>query len=445
MSLSPLRAGRASGAISVGRPEPEPVSDEQSALLQTFADRAVIALENVWLFTELQARTAQLTRSVEQLQALGEVGHAVGSTLDLEAVLQTIVSRATQLAGMDGGAVYEYDDVRQEFHLHTTCNLSVELIDLLRVTPIRHGEGALGRMGVAGRAVEIRDIVDEGVYQRRVRTVLVRSGYRSLLAVPLLHEGRLVGGLVVNRKAPGEFAPEVIDLLQTFATQSALAIQNARLFRELEGKGHQLEITSQHNSGFLGNMSHELRTPINAIIGFSEVLIERMFGDLYDTQAEYLDDILDSARHLLPLINDILDPSKIEAGRMDLDVAEVDLPRVVESTLVLVKERAHGRGIARESTIDASLGTVATIGTAGGPDLLMERRSFICAGAGVLITAPRIGRAHHAHRILNGATVSEFPLERPTAYELTVIWRTVGLLNLESPQALLLRADEVTQ
>ena len=141
--------------------------------------------------------------------------------------------------------------------------------------------------------------------------------------MPLLREDHLLGGLVVNRNSAGEFAPQVIDLLKTFATQSALAIQNARLFREIEDKSRQLEIASQHKSEFLANMSHELRTPLNAIIGFSEVLAERMFGEINDKQAEYVDDILESGRHLLSLINDILDLSKIEAGRMELEPARV--------------------------------------------------------------------------------------------------------------------------
>ncbi|TMG79982.1 MAG: GAF domain-containing protein, partial [Betaproteobacteria bacterium] len=213
------------GAITAGRPEPGPFPDKQIALLRTFADQAVIAIENVRLFTELEARTTDLTRSVGELKALGEIGQAVSSTLDLETVLSTIVSRATQLAGMDGGSIWEYDETREEFYLHATDKLPDELVEALRATPIKKGEGALGRLAVTAEPVQIRDTVDEGVYQSRVREILIRLGYRSLLAVPLLREDHLLGGLAVNRKSAGEFAPEVIDLLKTFATQSALAIQ----------------------------------------------------------------------------------------------------------------------------------------------------------------------------------------------------------------------------
>jgi signal transduction histidine kinase len=315
----------------------------------------VIAIENVRLFKELEARTTQLTRSVGELKALGEVGQAVSSTLDLETVLSTIVSRATQLAGMDGGSIYEYDEVNENFHLRAADRLPDDLVATLRSAPIKKGEGALGRMAETGEPVQIRDIMDERSYQSRVRKILVRLGYRSLLVVPLMRDDHLLGGLAVNRASPGEFDAEIIDLLKTFATQSALAIQNARLFREIEEKGRQLEIASRHKSEFLANMSHELRTPLNAIIGFSEVLGERLFGEMNDKQSEYVADITESGRHLLLLINDILDLSKIEAGRMELEPSDFDVPTALQNAMTLVRERAQRHGIALSLQIDPAV------------------------------------------------------------------------------------------
>jgi signal transduction histidine kinase len=160
------------------------------------------------------------------------------------------------------------------------------------------------------------------------------------------------------RKRTGTFVEEEVALLQTFATQSALAIQNARLFREIEEKSRQLEVASQHKSEFLANMSHELRTPLNAIIGFSEVLTDRMFGELNEKQEEYLNDIYASGTHLLSLINDILDLSKIEAVRMELELADFHLPTALDNALTLVREGAGRRSITLETSIDEQLGEV---------------------------------------------------------------------------------------
>jgi two-component system, NtrC family, sensor kinase len=353
-----LREQTALGAIAIWRRDVKPFSDQQIALVETFADQAVIAIENVRLFTELQARTHELTRSVGQLTALGEVGRAVSSTLDLETVLTTIVSRAVQLADLEAGAIYEYDEAAEMFHLRATQNLPEEFLEIARPLALPKGEGATGRLAVTREPVQIPDIAAPNAYHGRMRDVLLRMGHRALLAVPLISEDHIVGGLVVNRRQPGEFAPEVIDLLRTFATQSALAIQNARLFRELADKSRQLEAASQHKSEFLANMSHELRTPLNAIIGFSEVLGERLFGELNEKQEEYLKDIHASGQHLLSLINDILDLSKIEAGRMELELTDFDLPTAIDNALTVVRERAGRRGIALHQATDEDLGQI---------------------------------------------------------------------------------------
>jgi len=353
-----LREGAPVGVILVARAEPGLFSDNEVELLKTFADQAVIAVENVRLFKELETRTGELTRSVEKLTALSEVSRAVSSTLDVETVLDTIVSRASQLAGADGCSIFEYDEAAEQFELRATHNDDTAFVEALRAVPLRRGEGLMGRAAEMREPIQIPDITQPGAYQSSARTTLIRFGYRALLSVPLLREDQIIGSLSFNRKAPGEFPPEVVDVLKTFATQSALAIQNARLFREIADKSAQLESASRHKSEFLANMSHELRTPLNAIIGFSEILAEKMFGDINEKQTEYLQDILESGRHLLSLINDILDLSKIEAGRMELELSEFDLPTAIDNAVILVRERASRRGIQLGTTIDKRLGTI---------------------------------------------------------------------------------------
>ena len=358
LAVPMLRANDLLGVIFIYRDEVLPFTDSQIALMETFADQAAIAIENARLLNELQERTTQLTRSVEELRALGEVSRAVSSTLDLEMVLNTIVSRAAQLAGADGASIHEYDDATREFQIRAAHNYDPELVESLRAMPIRLGEGLMGRAAERREPVQVPDIVREGAYQSRLRDMLLRIGYRALLALPLVREDQVIGALTVNRRAPGEFAPEVVELLKTFATQSALAIQNARLFREIADKGRQLEAASHHKSAFLANMSHELRTPLNAILGFSEVLAERMFGEVNAKQAEYLQDILSSGRHLLSLINDILDLAKVEAGRVELELGGFHLPTALDNALTLVRGRATRHGITLTQTVDERLGDI---------------------------------------------------------------------------------------
>ena len=353
-----LREGQALGAILIRRVEIQPFTPQQIRLLETFAAQAAIAIENVRLFRELEARTGELAHSVRELTALGEVGQAVSSTLDLETVLATIVSRASQLSGTDGGSVWEFEPATGEFQLRVAQGFPPELLELQRARPVRLGEGAVGRAGATRAPVQIPDILAAGAYVGPLREALEQAGFRALLAVPLLREDSLVGALAVSRRAPGAFPEESARLLQAFATQSVLAIQNARLFRELGDKGRQLEVASRHKSEFLANMSHELRTPLNAIIGFSEVLGERMFGELNDKQAEYVQDILGSGRHLLSLINDILDLAKVEAGRTELEAEPFDLPAALDGCMTLVRERASRRGLTIALDVNARLGEI---------------------------------------------------------------------------------------
>jgi len=354
-----LREGAAIGVIFIRRTEVRPFTDKQIKLLETFASQAAIAIENVRLFQELEARTRELARSVGELRALGEVGQAVSSTLDLQNVLSTIVRHAVELSQTDGGVVYEYEEATEEFHLRASHLMEAEIVEALKAAPVRPGQGATGRAATLRVPVQLADILKEQEFTgTRVRPMFARLGYRSVLAVPLLREERVLGALTVWRKQAGDFSPEIVNLLQTFATQSALAIQNARLFREIEDKSRQIEAANRHKSEFLANMSHELRTPLTAIIGFSEVLSDKIFGELNDKQDEYMGDIVSSGRHLLSLINDILDLSKVEAGRMELDVTRFDLPTAIENALILIRERATRHGIKLEHHIDERLGEI---------------------------------------------------------------------------------------
>jgi signal transduction histidine kinase/HAMP domain-containing protein len=331
-----------------------PNRDELGALGREFNHMAAQLQES---YATLQDRTHALTKAVEELKALGEVGRAVSSTLDMETVLQTIVTRSVQLSGTNAGAIWEYDEATQEFRLRATHQVEEDLVHMLRMDPIRLGEGATGRAAATGIPVQITDIRNKSEYGlARIQAILDRRGYRALLSVPLIVEQRIVGGLTVLRLKSGSFPAETVNLLTTFASQSALAIQNAKLFREIQEKSAQLEVANMHKSDFLANMSHELRTPLNAIIGFSEALMDRMFGDLTEKQLEYQKDIHESGKHLLSLINDILDLSKIEAGRMELELSKFHLPTAVSNAVTLIRERAMRHGISLGVEVDPRLG-----------------------------------------------------------------------------------------
>ncbi|HUU73633.1 MAG TPA: ATP-binding protein [Burkholderiales bacterium] len=353
-----LREGVAIGAIIIRRTEVLPFTDRQIALLQTFADQAIIAIENARLFEDLQLRTRDLAQSVKQLRSLSEVSQAVNSTLDLQEVLPAIVTRAVELSGADGGVVYEYEESGKAFLPRATHGFTSELVKTVLATPLAFDEGATGRAATLRAPVQIPDMRVEGAYEGPLQAATMEAGVLAVLAVPLLREGRILGSLVVSRNTVGEFPKELVEVLQTFAAQSTQAIQNARLFREIEQKSRELESVSQHKSDFLANMSHELRTPLNAVIGFSEVLEQKMFGELNDKQLEYVRDIHDSGRHLLSLINDILDLSKIEAGKVELDLTRFDLPNTIEGTLTLVRERAIRHGLEMSLSIDEHLGEI---------------------------------------------------------------------------------------
>jgi signal transduction histidine kinase len=285
---------------------------------------------------EVRQRTAELARSVEELRALGDVSQTVNSTIDLETVLSTIVAKAVQLSGTDAGTIFVFDEESREFHMRAGYGMEDTLIAELKGRHIRLGDTVLSRAVLQRQPMQIFDVQHDPSLP--VLDVIVRAGFRGHLTVPLLGGERIVGALVVRRKAPGEFPQSTVDLLKTFADQSVIAIQNARLFSEIGEKSQQLAEASQHKSQFLANMSHELRTPLNAIIGVSEMLRED--AEVAKQDVEPLDRVLGAARHLLALINDILDLSKIEAGRMELHLETFPLLPVIKDVARTIEPMA---------------------------------------------------------------------------------------------------------
>ncbi|HRI17932.1 MAG TPA: GAF domain-containing protein, partial [Burkholderiaceae bacterium] len=333
-----LKDGVAVGVIAVSWPEPGETPARQVELLKTFADQAVIAIENVRLFNETKEALEQQTATAEILQVISR------SVADAQPVFDAIVASCQRLFGGMAVNLLLPDGAR-----------------LRRVAWAARG-GTGGDQGPQAFPLDLRSVSGTCVLRGCVMPVadaeavaaeypltpdLARSyGWRSGLFVPLMRDGAGVGCIGILRAQPGAFGAKEIALAQTFADQAVIAIQNARLFHEIEDKSRQLEMANKHKSEFLANMSHELRTPLNAIIGFSEVLAEQMFGEVNDKQLEYLRDIHSSGQHLLGLINDILDLSKIEAGRMELDLVAFHVPLLLDNSATLVRERASRHGLA---------------------------------------------------------------------------------------------------
>jgi signal transduction histidine kinase len=344
------------GVIALWRNVVEPFDERGIGLVTTFAAQGAIAIENVRLFRDLEQRSTELSRSVDELRALGEVSQAVSSSLDVGEVLTTIVTRAVELSGADGGSIFELEHPPGEFLLRACFGTSEQLEHSLRAVRIRLGETFIGRAAIGRKAMQSSDLEREPPDPHIDE--LRRDGWRSMVVVPLPSEHEIIGALVIRRKVPGLLPAGVVELLETLASQSALAIHNARVFRELERKSRQLEQASRHKSEFLAGMSHELRTPLNAVIGFSDVLLDRMFGDLNERQEEYVRDIRDSGRHLLELINEILDLSKIEAGRMELDLDEIPLAALLQQAVAMLRDRAESGGVSLSLEVARDLGTI---------------------------------------------------------------------------------------
>ncbi len=331
------------GALGVWRSDVNPFDEREMAIASAFAMQAAMAVNGVQLVQQLEAGSAELARKVDELEALSAVGEAVSSSLDLDDVLDTIAQHAVELSRTDGGSIMEYSDRDRCFLVRSVFLTDPDTVEQLRSIRIDRDETLVGRAARQRRPIVVPNLaeIDLDPHLR----ILHDAGWRSLVAVPMLREGRILGVLIVRRKRTGDFSEETVALLETFASQSALALLNARLYRELKEQSLELQLASQHKSEFLASMSHELRTPLNAVLGFSEVLLERMFGDINERQEEYLRDIHGSGQHLLELLNEILDLSKVEAGRMELAYSSFDLRVLLEDAAGMLRERAATHSI----------------------------------------------------------------------------------------------------
>jgi signal transduction histidine kinase/CheY-like chemotaxis protein len=336
------------GVLSMWRTSASAFNARECELLEEFAVQGAIVMRQRALLDELASKVAQL-------EALREVGDTVGSTLDLDEVLDQIVSNAVRLTQTDGGSIMEYDESSDSFHVRAAFGSSPELLEQLRSITIDRKTTLVGQAATDHQTLEVPDLADRELDPHL--DALFRDDWRSVLAVPILRGERILGVLVIRRRSTGSFGRHV-ELLETFAGQSALAIVNARLFGELQTKTRELEIASHHKSEFLASMSHELRTPLNAVIGFSEVLLDRMFGEINERQEEYLHDIWNSGRHLLELLNEILDLSKVEAGQMVLEPTTFSVSAALDYCLAMVRERATQHAITISVDVAGDITTI---------------------------------------------------------------------------------------
>jgi signal transduction histidine kinase len=342
------REGEPFGTILLRRKEVRRFSEREVELLRTFGDQAAIALENVRLFDETN-------EALEQQRASAEVLATISSSIaDTGPVFEKILSSAERLFS---GKVISINLVGDDGRIRIAAYHGPGR-EILELPAFGAREGATGEAIERRVVLHFPDVASDPNAPPGLRYGAELSGVKSAIVAPMIWEGKGVGAIVVGRDHAGPFSEKDVALLKTFADQAVIAIQNARLFHEIEDKSRQLEIANQHKSEFLANMSHELRTPLNAIIGFSEVLLERLFGELNEKQDDYLKDIHSSGRHLLSLINDILDLSKVEAGRMELEPSRFDIGSAISNALTLVRERAQRHGIALVQTIDPALGEI---------------------------------------------------------------------------------------
>ena len=325
----------------------------QSLFLEVSEKKSKIEEYSRNLEQKVDQRTHELAQSVDELQALGEVSRVVSSTLDLNMVLTSIIQHAVALSDTKGGTIFEFNESEQVFVPRVNYGLSTDLTAEIERSAICVGDKtAIGQAGQKKAPVQISDLAEQPEYPLHY---IREGGFRALLAVPLMRENRLIGGLVVLREYAGNFSDKTVDLLQTFAAQSALAIYNAQLFTQIEEKSSQLELADKHKSEFLANMSHELRTPLNAILGYTELILDEIYGEVPEKIDKVLVRVEKNGRNLLNLINDVLDISKIEAGRLTLSLDDYSFEELVSTVLISVEALAAEKGLKLYATVAKDL------------------------------------------------------------------------------------------
>jgi signal transduction histidine kinase len=343
-----LEAGDLQARLSVN------TGDEFAELAEDF-NRMAHRLQDAYsgLEQKVAERTHALEQSLNEVRGLGDTIRAVSASLDLQKVLQTIVAHATDLSRSDAGFIYEYDEASQVFRFRAGHLVRPAFIKMLEQTPPALHDSLMGRAATIGAPEQIADL--KMAENFAFKDQMIREGYRALLAIPAMQSKKLIGGIVVARRAAGSFTGREIELLHSFANGSTIAIENARLFLEIEQKNADLQQVSQHKSQFLANMSHELRTPLNAVIGYTELLLDDIYGVVPDKMREVMARIQSNGGHLLGLINDVLDLSKIEAGQLTLSVAKYSMAEVVSSVISAVESLADAKQLALKMDIQPGL------------------------------------------------------------------------------------------